>query len=316
MVAKKLLKPAIIVAVISVVMALVSIILMQNKFPSQSIGETLFAKTYDYGTKVNKIKLSSKDSTITLLQKNGYWGVEEADGYYSRLELVNSLLLALNNTTFYSKIVFSKDLLKNAKLDESGVLITTFADNIPIDEIIIGKNTKNSAYTFVRKKDSKEIWTVEGQFLLPTEFYSWIMQPVIELPIDIVQEISDGTITIGREEIGKKFRHQDNSIAVPTVLLNTASKIFVENVKKETSFDVNSYSKQRIIKFTLFPGLIIEYHLFYTEHEYWLKINLDKTPLPKKVVSAYIRDNEAFYNDWYFKLPKKIGRILSLTPLR
>ncbi len=313
---KKILNTAMWTALVAFLFAVISILLMQNKFPAQSMGEVLFAKTYDLGTDVNRIKISSKENNVTLVQKDGYWAVEEADNYFSRLELINSLLLALNNTTFYTKIDFSEELLKDAKLDEKGVLITTFVDDEPIDEVIIGRATQNSEYTFVRKKNIEEIWIADGQFLLPMEFYSWVMQPIIDLPVDIIEEITDGTKVISRNKIGENFRHKDNQIASPQAILNVASKIFVEGVMRDDNFEIDNYPNQRVITFTLFPGLIIEYHLFYNASEYWLKINLDKTPLPKTVVNAYIKDNKAFYEGWYFKLPERIGKALSLSPLR
>lgn len=312
---KRILSVSVILAVTSIILLLGAVILTDWRFPKQSNGELVFSKTYQQGTELDKIVLTSSDGTTTLQKEGGYWVVKEADYYYANTELLNILLKDFNNSTYYGEVPFSMEQLKENHLDESGMRISTFQQNKLLNSIIIGKAAEKEGYYFAKSQSKQEIWLIDGNYKLPKEFYSWIMQPISELPPEMVEKIEiDGKI-VKRKHYRQPFFSEQGISSQATGLVDAASYVTAENVLSAQNFDETAYPQQKIIKFTTFQGLIIEFHLYSDDKSYWLKITLSTTPLPKKAVNAYIEDNQIFYDGWYFKIPNNQGKLLSLISI-
>ena len=312
---KRMLKASVILAGLSVGLLAVAILLTDWRFPKQSNGELVFAATYKDGTKLDKIMLTTSDKDITLQKEGGYWVVREADYYYANTELLNRLLTDFNNSSYYGEIPFSAEQLTEKELDKKGIQITTYQQDNLLNSVVIGKAAEKEGYYFAKPQGKNEIWLIDGKYNLPKEFYSWIMQPVSELPPDMVEQIeTDGKIVRRGNRIQPFFGEKGISSSA-FGLADAAAYVTAENVLSAQNFDEAAYPKQKIIKFTTFQGLVVEYHLYSDNESYWLKITLSTTPLPKKSVNAYIRDNQIFYDGWYFKLSSSQGGLLFLTTI-
>lgn len=296
---------------------LVSALLVTNwRFPMQSYGRLVFADTFSDGNDVDKIEIMSDGSLVTLEHNGEYWYVKEADDYHTNIVLLNNILLNFNNATYYAKRKFSAELQKELGLSENGVRIKTFAKDKKLNDIVVGQQAKNKNFWYIKPFDKNEIWLVDGNFLLPREFYSWIMQPVLEFPEDMVKAIKSEGEEIRRPVPRAGFVGSDN-LPVPIVsILKVANYILAENVKKIDNFDKATYSKHKKIEFLMFGGLIITYDIYSDGESFWMTIDLKSIPLPKKEVNAYIKANKLFYDGWIFKLPDVIGGALFEASLK
>ena len=312
---ERMLKTSVVLAILSVVLLIGAILLTNWRFPRQSNGELVFASTYQDGTKLDKIVLTGPDGTTTLQKEGGYWVVKEADYYYASTELLNRLLTDFNNSTYYGEVPFSLEQLKEKHLDETGIQIATFQQDKLLNSITIGKAAEKESYYFAKPRGKEEIWLIDGKYNLPKEFYSWIMQPVSELPPEMVEQIEVSGKIARRDNPTQPFFVDNGIISQAKALTDAAAYVLAENVLSAQNFDENTYPQQKTIKFTTFQGLIIEFHLYSDDKSYWLKITLSTTPLPKRSVNAYIEDNQIFYDGWYFKIPNEQGKLLSLISI-
>ena len=312
---KRILRASIVLASLSIALLIGAVLLTNWRFPKQSNGELVFAATYKEGTNLDKIVLTTSDGNISLQKEGGYWVVKEADYYYADTELLNRLLRDFNNSTYYGEIPFSAEQLKEKALDKDGIQISTFHENKLLDLVTIGKAAEKEGYYFAKPQEKGEIWLIDGNYNLPKEFYSWIMQPISELPPEMVEEIEIDGKTVRRENKIQPFFGEAGISSSAFGLADAAAYITAENVLSAQNFDETAYPKQKIIKFTTFQGLVVEYHLYSNNESYWLKITLSTTPLPKKSVNAYIEDNQIFYDGWYFKIPNKQGNLLSIISI-
>ena len=160
-------------------------------------GKLVFAKTYNVGTSIDKIELQSAEETVTLLQKDSYWLVENKNNYYADFLLVNMLLDAINKSIYsirfpYDEKTVNEKFLNNpAKTKEnSGILIKTYAKDKLIDEIIVGIPDESKNYYFSRNLQDDNIWLISEKFNFPLYARDWIVRPILTVPqkqIEVLQ---------------------------------------------------------------------------------------------------------------------------------
>ncbi|MBQ9731864.1 MAG: DUF4340 domain-containing protein [Alphaproteobacteria bacterium] len=306
----KIIKTASGLALGSLGLLLFALLAVNLRFPAQSYGRLIFAESFASGTDVDKIEIVSENEMVTLEHNGEYWYVKEADDYHTNIVLLNNTLLNLNNATYYAKRDFSSELLKELELDEKGIRIRTFAKNKKLNDIVVGKKAQNRNLWYIKPDNKNEIWLADGNFMLPKEFYSWIMQPILEFPADMVKAIQSDDDKIYRPAPRAGFLNKNN-LPVPIVpILEVANYILAEDVRKVENFNKNNYTLHRKLTFSVFGGLIITYDIYSNGTEYWMIINLGSVPLPKQEVNAYIKTNRLFYDGWVFKLPEVIGSVL------
>lgn len=306
----KIVRSSAILMILGLVMLLVALSVTNWHFPEQSYGRLVFAKTFADGAKMDRIEIVSNQETVTLENSGEYWKVKEASGYHSNIVLLNNILLNFNNAIYYTQRKFSKDLQKQLNLDENGVRIKTFVKDKKLDDIIVGKQAQSKNFWYVKPYDKDEIWLVDGNFILPREFYSWIMQPILEFPEEMVKAIKSDNVEISRVASRGNFLNSNGRIVSRVPFLKVANYIVAEDVKKINDFDKSKYLKTKQFELSMFGGLIITYNLFSDGNEFWMSINLKSIPLPKKEVNAYIKTNKLFYDGWIFKLPEVMGSAL------
>ena len=285
------------------------------RFPRQSNGQLVFAQTYAEGAALDKITLTFPKTTVTLLNDNNYWVVREADYYFANTDLLNRLLTDFNSSTYYSELTYNNETARTSGTDGQGVLLQTWHQDRLLDSIIIGKPAENSRYRFVRPQNRNQIWLVDGSYALPPESYSWIMQPVSELPPELVEKVEADGQTVFRSSFRQPFFNETGIVPMVQPLLEAAAYVNAIGVAAAQNFDESLYPARRSLKFTTFQGLVVGYDLYSDGQSYWLSVSLSATPLPKQAVNAYIRDNRIFYDGWFFKIPSVQGKMLLSLPV-
>ena len=244
------------------------------------------------------------------MHEDNYWVVKEADYYYANIELINILIQDINNSTYYSHQQNTVQNLQDTGINK-GVRVRTYANNTLLNDITVGKEAQNPNYHFIKDNKQDDIWLADGKYELPKEFYSWIMQPISDIPPEIIEKINTNNNIISRINPNTPFVSANKKIVQAGLLLDNASYIVALDVVSAQNFIPETYPMQSSVYFTTFQGLIIGYHIYSNEKEYWLNMTLETTPLPKQYVSDYIKENKIFYDGWYFKIPANQGKILS-----
>ncbi len=299
------------VALLSVLLAMAAVIAVNRKFPVQTSGRLVFANTYANGLKIDKIVLDSSSGTTTLKSLNDFWVVAEADDYYADLKLVGELIGDFNNSTYYSRKAYSAKALKITGLNEEGLRIRTYAGDVLQDDIFLGYDAGNPDYHFVQPADRKQIWLADGSYAIPEDYVSWITDPVLHLPQELIEIIETEDGILSRFSARQPFRDRENRVAVDApIITREAEYISVDDVKSAANFDQTRFPERRRISFYTFQGLIVTYNIYSDGREYWVNVSLSATPLPKQSVNAYIRDNKMFYDGWYFRIPAEQGAVL------
>lgn len=319
---KRFLISGLIVALVSVCFAIAAIIFTNVNYPKHISGRLVFPQTVKNGLEFNKAILTSPQGKITLVLENNYWVVSEADYYYAGIDVVNDLFSKINTATYYSQKPYSSEALSEDNLlnplstkENAGTLIETFINTQPLDSIIIGKQASNEAYSFARPIDKNEIWLIDADFNLAPEVYSWLMQPILDYPTEIIEKViinnGDNNDIVMRPEAELPFLNPALKQINPNALLERFNFLITEEVKSAQNFDEKLFPEYRTITFVTFSGLITKIHLFHNNNDYWIKISLSTTNLPTAAVNAYIRDNTFLYDGWYFKIPASAGRVMA-----
>lgn len=288
------------------------------KFPPHQSGKLVWNNT----EKVNKIELLTPQETVTLLLENDTWVVKEADYYPADSALTNQLLSDLRNAAYFHQQPLTAQALAETNLrdpelkaTDSGKLLTVFQNNQLLGRLIIGKPAANKDYHFARHPGAENLWLISGTWQLPSEVYSWILQPILEYPADLIEKVSlesDGSsVSAARQSQSMPFISQRKPVLNLNGLLERFSFFIAEAVLSAQNFDEQLFPTRRRIELTTFSGLITTIELYSNQTEYWVKISLSAAPLTTSGVNTYIRDNSFLYDGWFFKIPAVNGRILA-----
>ena len=308
---KRILLPAFWTMLAAVVFATGAVWYTLIKFPRHDNGRLV----WDSPELINKITVAAPRETITLLRENDAWVVQEADYYYADSAIINQLFNDLRQSVYFHRQPFSEQAVKQAGLEKEGTRLTVYQDDRPLKSMIIGKAAANRDYRFAMPPESQEIWLISGIWQLPGEVYSWLLQPILEYPADLIEKVSLGRDSKAREAVrqapGLPFMSGRRPVLNLDGLLERFGFFIAEAVKSAQNFDEELYPHRRRIELTTFSGLVTTVDLYHNNHDYWVKISLSAAPLTTAGVNAYIRNNSFLYDGWFFKIPAVNGRILA-----
>ncbi len=318
---KKNLLAIFILMILALAWAVSGIIITRKNEPQINNGRLVFARTASHRN-ISKITVTSSEGSISFEADNNMWLVKESDYYYANIELLNLLMSDIHTARYIGKQTFNKTLMEKLSLlmpaaneTGAGTLIETFDEQgNPLDAIIIGKQNKKNNFYFVRPADKEEIWIADGNFLLPAEVYSWLMQPLFEFPENIFETISvtDGetTSTAARNNARAHFFNKEN-VVFPKAVIERYSYLIAEKVLSAQNFDETLFPRHKQIVLSTFNGLKITTDMFYDNKEYWIKITLSPMVLSTVAVNDYIKDNAFRFDGWYFKIPQAAGKVFA-----
>ena len=279
-------------------------------------GKLVFANTFDYGDKVDKIIITTSDDTIELHQEKSFWYVMNKGGYFADFKLIHNFLTSINESIYSVKLPDDKNLIEEKCLqnpmtqkNKSGILIQTYANEKMLDEIIVGVADNQGKYFFARRPQSNDIWLIDGNFNLPINAKYWLLHPVLSIPYTSVESVTLANKYVQRENKNGYFINENGNMVNINPLLNVLTKVIIVDAEKAKIFDNNMY-KEKIIDVITFYGLEFICRVYYNQDDVWLNVALTTTPLPMKPVIGYINDNRFLYDGWFFKISPEQGHIL------
>ncbi len=276
-------------------------------------GKLVFAATYNEGSKVDKIIISAKEGNVILRQKNSYWLVENGGNYFADFRLIHSFLSTVNNSMYMMKIPYDKNSFNdfdlqtpNKQNENGGMLIATYANDSKLDEVIVGKEAENKGYFYLRKNNDKTIWLVDGEFNLPTKPQSWLLTPVLSVPMDAIESITIAKNYIQRDNKNSYFFNEKGKRVYAEPLLKVLYALnIVDAVKQEPDGE-----PLRVVDVITFYGLEYVIKLYEINDKLWASINLTTTSLPMTQVKEYVAGNSFLYEGWMFEIAPSQAHVL------
>ena len=201
-----------------------------------------------------------------------------------------------------------------AKFEQnSGMLITTYANGKKIDEMIVGLADESKNYHFARNLKDNNIWLISESFNLPIYSKDWILRPIVSLPIKHTEIIQIDDKQINKLDELTPFYDEKGEVVNVDILTDVLSNMYAVDAIPQEEFEKNitNKTKRKNIKIFTFVGLVFELDIFSTDDKkVWCKIKLSTTSLPMRVVNDYINDNKFLYENWYFEISSEQGHIL------
>ena len=319
------LKYALLVLLAAVLLSVSGIWHHQSLLQPENSGRLVFAQTYNHGSDLSKVIITTpQQNKITFELENNLWEVKEADYYFADMKLLNQLFITMNTSRLLYRQPYSNNLLNQAYLHNplnrrnqyNGYAIQTYDNRGQLlDEFIVGHKTANRTFQYIKAIGQDEIWLTDGNYQLPQDPASWLIQPITDYSADMIENIgiteNESRSFIQREDLPYPFINAAGDVVNPTALLERFNYLIAEKILSAQNFDERLFPNHREIILTFFNGLRVQVNLFYDSANYWLKIKLSATDLPTLPVKAYINDNKYLYEDWYFKIPSSAGEVLS-----
>ena len=311
----------------SLIFAFCGIWLTTMEEQSNLSGKLLFEHTADQGADFDRAVITNADTTATIELKDGFWRIREAHGYYANFALANALFMNMNQSRYFIEVDLKQQSLSEFKLllpgegeaAATGTLIQTFAQDKLLDEIVVGKNTADNLYTYVRKKNDNRVWLVNNDFTLPQKLYSWFQQPLLNYAPEQIRtisaEIDDKDIEYTRLTPREPFTNQRGEQATLTLFADVFSFLTFQEVIPENEFKETDFPLRTDLEITLFNGLVTDISLFSNSEQktFWAQIKISTNRLPTLGVNDYIKNNSFYYDGWLFKLAPETGYILFNT---
>ena len=320
---KKTLIIALCILLTSIIFALFSIFSVGFKRGSNLAGQLVFAHTSTQGAHLDKVVITTPQSTTTLQLQNGFWLVNEGNNYYANMALTNALFTGMNKSRYFTQIdtqgrELSEFFLNTPQTNNqnSGTLIQTYAQDKILDEVLIGGTTADNIYTFVRKPHDNDIWLINNDFTIPQKTYSWFQQPLLNYAPQQIKsfetQVNNQNIIYKRMRPADDFMSQEGKSETLRTLSEAFNYMTFNNVVKNTDFDITQYPNQHNLQITLFNGLVTTMDI-YADNDlknFWTSIKISANRLPTLGVNDYIKNNEFLYDGWIFQLSPEIGNIL------
>ena len=172
---------------------------------------------------------------------------------------------------------------------------------------------------YVKYRDDDKIYMSTWGMQLPDTIQSWVAQHTRMIDGINVSGIEKNDINIVRDTQGgafyKKGEKRPYSRFDYVQIFDILANLQYEKVLSSQEFDETRYPYVSAMRITTFDGLVTDWEIYSDYQEYWLKIKLSMTRLPLYQTKDYVEKNQFLFEDWWFKLPSDIGRVLFMMKL-
>ena len=316
---KKTLLYGLFIAGISLILAYVSIISQNISTSEDRIGDFVFEKTNQEGTKIQQIIIKMPKLQISLYYQDKFWHIKEADGYFADLVTVNKLFQDINRAkieainTEVSIEEASLEQPQNQSATNAGIEIQTYNDKGQmLDSVIIGARRNN--FLYARFPDKQQVYLISGDFDFSDKIYYWLQQPLISIMPKNIESVIIQTDTGQQVAFRTSERSPFYNLKQEKTNIQPLLERFVlfncREVKKLENTPLYNQTADKTIVLFPYSGLIYAVGIYKIEEDYWAKIDLSISKLPTKIARDYIKDSAILYKNWAFKLDKRIGQYL------
>lgn len=274
-------------------------------------GDLIFSDLNGDIAAVQKITVEHNGRVVTIYNKQDLWRVADADNYYADFNRIHNVL----NNIMTAKIGNEASIENPQNLQWYKLSLFDKQNKILGSARISGTLDTNIRYIEL----SSKIYFTSWNALLPEQVVSWTRQPLIAFEGTGISEFIVGDKGIYRNSEGDIFYNTADKHRYYHMdyirIFNTLHDLYYDKVLSSQEFDAEKYADVRTQKLINFDGLITELQYVTDYNEYWVKVTLSTTSLPSNAVIDYIKENNIFYQNWWFRLPSDEGRSLFMFNL-
>lgn len=319
-----MLKHAAVLALITFLGAVASLVWVYQNSRSELIGNLVFAETDDQIGNIAAINIRTPQSNISLVLDNEFWRVKEADYYYAGFDLMRSLFENIKTSRFQRRQAAGNADYDKYKLNnpyqtsaDAGTSISILnAEGQELNHLIIGRRDADNLFQFARIPGRKQTaYLLSGQYILPAALSSWTQQPLLNLDAKDIQSIAINGKSVKRPDSAKPFLvfHENKPLKLIRTekLFKQLAYLSYDQVISAQNFDETRFPIVKSVKITTFDGMIASLDLFTDNNNFWIRLSLSTTALPTTATNDYIKNNAFLYDGWFFQLPPDAGKALS-----
>jgi len=168
---------------------------------ADQVGETLFPALGDASAinRVARIEVEKGGEVVSVVRRDGEWGVESLGGFPARFEAVKQNVLALADLERLAAKTDNPELydrlgVQEPDTEESTSTRVTLADEggATLASLIVGKPNpgKDPPQLYVRAAGEDRAWLVEGSLSPPAEALGWVDKTIANIQAKRVQSIT------------------------------------------------------------------------------------------------------------------------------
>lgn len=249
---------------------------------------------------VNKVRLRSGASVVTLVREGEHWGIEERDGFPADFRQLQTLLDALASARLIERKTSQPEYLGRLglvdieRLDTDAVQVEVWAGgDEPIVRVLIGNSGGARGGRFVRAANEQQAWLIDTAPQPLAEPADWIERRLLGVAFTRVATVErelggqqeflatrntsgdDASLNAQSLPAGKAPRY----ISVFDAAARSILTMEPEDVRKATEGD---YADAVLTRITCFDGLQIEARAHKAADGNWmtLAVRVDATRVP------------------------------------
>ncbi|MBP3515467.1 MAG: hypothetical protein J6K65_04595 [Alphaproteobacteria bacterium] len=279
---------------------------------TMSRGNYFFNNTR-HNPNVERITLKfGNETNITLVQREGFWRVKEADDYFVSPAQMNNLINFINDT-----VIYRSDKLDKKEITQyltNGLELTTFDNNGNIlDSSFIAHKEENNLYHYATLGDGSYLYQLNGKIAISPMLMDWVQMPFLQLNENEIKSIITDNFTLYRQFSGDDLKSAETNEPVLNFqrLMNNLHILTATEVKHTVNFDVSAFQKKKHYDITLLSGLIFGIDIYYGNNEYWFNIKPDMASISDNSVSSLLERYRLLLDGWFFKIDPDSGLIIS-----
>lgn len=280
-----------------------------------SSGNYFFEKTRN-SADVNSIVMKFNDkNSISLIKKNGFWRVKEADDYYASLTKTNALIKLI-----YGAFIHRIDIANgndDKKFDSGTIQITSYNEaGDVLDKATISSKGINNKYYYAKLNQNDFLYQLDGDFALSSVLTDWLQMPILQIEYNQIKRMTADNFDVYRQFRGEELKDVKSGREVSQMrrFANYLWYLSAIDVRHASHFKKQDFELKKTVDITTLNGVIYHISLFHNNGEYWLNVELNRERLITGDASFILKENKMLYEGWFFKISPETGEaILSFS---
>jgi hypothetical protein len=323
-----------VIAVVTSLLAVVTLIEQSRETAPRYREETLFPGLAAHAGEVTRIRIASKKGEVDLALKRAGWVMTNHDDYPATWDQVHQTVVALAALLTLEPTTARADWLHYIGLDAppqgDGVLISLSDENgKTLASLIVGKSQdigdpSGAVGLFVRNPDSTQSWLVRSPFEFKSDPEDWFDKDVMTIDRARIQETdvdpaSGTSYTVRREKPDDASfklldvpKGRDAADGAADGIATAVVGFTFDDVRPAKNFDFSDPTHTSRVITKTFDGLTITLEVIQQGPDYWATVSAEGAA-GKPDAQKEARDIDAKSFGWAYKLPAYKGQQLMTT---
>ena len=164
-------------------------VLKQNQSTVGASDQWLIPELQENINQISRIELNREDDTLSLVQTDAGWVVEEANGFYANKENIVGLLMNLRSVVLQEKKTANPDNFGRLELGANATAVRLFQEGQPINAVLIGKTSNTGQGTFVRYADKQQAWLASAVNPINVTLQQWLQKKILDIDATAINAV-------------------------------------------------------------------------------------------------------------------------------